>query len=176
MKNHSAQLHRQDFTTLYQDLAPKILRYIMRLCGNSDVAEEILQETFLAMYTHLPSFQGRSSLSTWAYKIATNKLIDHHRNHWGKINVDSELLERTACKSPNPEKQAMVNEDVHRMQQALEKLPVQQKTALYLVRFEGLTYREAAEILNVGLPTVRMRVYYGLLALKRSLGESHNEK
>lgn len=171
MPKQSPQLPREDFPALYGELAPRILHYLLRLCGNEDMAKEILQETFLAMYTHRASFQGRCSPATWAYKIATNKLIDRRRNAWGKVNVDSQMVEDTPCPNPNPEKQAIMNEDVQKLHRALETLSVEQKTALILVRFEGMKYREAAEVLDVSLSTVRMRVYYGLLALKRSLGE-----
>lgn len=169
MKGCSEQLPGQGFGAVYQDLAPKILRYVLRLCGNSEMAEEIVQETFLAMYTHLDSFQGRSSVATWAYKIATNKFIDHRRNAWAKVATDSERMEKIPCNVPNPEKQILFQEEVQRLRTAWEKLPPEQKTALHLVRFEGLKYREAADVLETNLTTVRMRVYYGLLALKRSL-------
>lgn len=176
MHGYSAQLTEQDFADVYRELAPRILRYLMRFCGDWDMAEELLQETFLAMYAHRASFQGRCSPATWAYKIATNKLIDRRRNAWSKVHTDVHLAETTPSSSPSPEKQAIMTEDVFRLQKALEELPSKQKAALFLVRFEGLKYREAAEVLDVSLSTVRMRVYYGLLALKRSLGESENEE
>jgi len=175
MHGYSAQLLEQDFSDVYRELAPRILRYLMRFCGDWDMAEELLQETFLAMYAHRASFQGRCSPATWAYKIATNKLVDRRRNAWSKVDADSEHVETIICSSPDPEKQTIMDEDVRRLQKALEELPAKQKSALFLVRFEGLKYREAAEVLDVSLSTVRMRVYYGLLALKRSLGESSND-
>lgn len=176
MKNQATQLPWQDFTALYREIGPKILRHVMRLCANKDVAEEILQETILAMYTHRHSFQGRSSVATWAYRIATNKWIDHSRRAWNKVRFDSPFIQRAPDCGPSPEQQVIMNEDGQKLRQALDQLPPEQKAALYLVRFEGLKYREAAEILKVSLSTVRMRVYYGLLALKRSLGESQNEE
>ena len=175
MPKQSPQLPREDFPALYRELAPRILQYLLRLCTNQDMAEGILQETFLAMYTHRTSFQGRCSPATWAYKIATNKLIDRRRNAWDKVNIDSQVLEATPCLNPSPEKQAIMNEDAQRLHNALKTLSEEQKTALILVRFEGMKYREAAEVLDVSLSTVRMRVYYGLLALKRSLGAFKND-
>ncbi len=176
MHNVSTQLAGKDFTALYQELAPRILRYLMRICQDTDLAEDILQETFLSMYKNRAGFQERSSVATWAYKIATNKLIDRRRSFWVKVNSDSALMEKIPCHSLNPERKAIVAQEIQKLKDALDNLPIHQKTALLLVRVEGLKYRVAAEVLNVSLSTVRMRVYRGLLALKGSLGGSQDDQ
>ncbi len=176
MQNSSARISGNDFAALYQELAPKIWRYLKRLCRDRHLAEEILQETFLAMYQNHTTFEGRSSLATWAYRIATNKVIDSSRSAWSKTDTDSRLLEIVPDTNPGPEKQAIMAQEAQRLWDALDRLPQLQKTALILVRFEGLKYREAAEVLDVSLSTIRMRVYRGLLALKGSLEGLQDEQ
>ena len=173
MQNKSASLLEQDFTSLYRELAPKVLNYLIRLGEDRDGAEEILQETFYSVLAKMASFQGRSSPATWVYKIATNKFIDRRRKAWNKVYTDSRLVEVTPSNAPSPERQCLLSEEARKLQEALYGLPPDQKTALILVRFEGMKYREAAEVLEVRLSTVRMRVYKGLLAIKRSLGEPY---
>lgn len=173
--NSSNQAAGHDFAALYQELAPRIWRYLRRVCRDRHLAEEILQETFLAMYENRTSFEGRSSLATWAYRIATNKVIDKNRSAWSKADSDSRLLETVPDHNPGPEKQAIMAQEVQRLRDALDRLPQSQKTALILVRFEGLKYREAAEVLNVSLSTVRMRVYKGLLTLTKSQAGTQND-
>src|SRR5512143_1250852 len=70
---------KQDFSTIYAEYYPKIVRYLTRLIGELE-AEDAAQETFVKIDRSLDNFRGESSLSTWIYRIATNTAMDHLRS------------------------------------------------------------------------------------------------
>jgi len=70
--------NQQDFSKIYNEYYPKIVRYLTRVVGESE-AEDATQEVFVKIDRSLESFRGESSLSTWIYRIATNTAMDHLR-------------------------------------------------------------------------------------------------
>lgn len=160
-----------DFHHLYQEMAPWIYTYLLRQCQDKELAEELCQETFLSVYRALDSFEGRSSLKTWVYAIATNKLRDHFRTSKGRVEQGSEDIDLFESSSPNPENLTISGLDLQRVRQAVLELPPKLRTVLLLTRFEGLKYREAAEVLGVPISTVRMRLYNSIQKLIQKLEE-----
>jgi RNA polymerase sigma-70 factor (ECF subfamily) len=165
------------FTLFYRQAAAGIYAYLYRLCGCPHLAEDLLQETFLAVFRGLADFKARSSPRTWLYAIATNKFLDHCRNRWGKVQLDSESIEALPSSGPVPLEELIEKEESRRIHEAILALPPELRTALLLVRFEELKYREAAQILGISLSTVRMRLHRALCILAQTLGEtSHGER
>lgn len=165
------------FTLFYWRTAAGIYAYLHRLCGCPHLAEDLLQETFLAVFRGLADFKGQSSPRTWLYAIATNKFRDHCRNRWGRVELDSESLEALPSPGPLPVEEVIQREESRRICEAVLALPPELRTALLLVRFEEMKYREAAEVLGTTLSTVRMRVHRAHCILAETLGEtSHGER
>jgi RNA polymerase sigma-70 factor, ECF subfamily len=160
------------FTLFYRQTAAGIYAFLYRLCGCPHLAEDLLQETFLAVFRGLADFKARSSPRTWLYTIATNKFRDHYRNKWGKVELDSESLAALPSSGPLPLEEAIQREESRRIHEAILALPPTLRTALLLVRFEELKYREAAQILGTTLSTVRMRVHRAHCILAQTLGET----
>lgn len=159
------------FTLLYRQTAAGVHAYLHRLCGCSRLAEDLLQETFLAVFKGLADFQARSSPRTWLYTIATNKFRDHFRNRRGKVEIDPERLELLPSPGPAPLEAAIQREECRRIGEEILALPPELRAALLLVRFEGLKYRQAAEALGTTLATVRMQVHRAHRLLAQTLGE-----
>lgn len=175
MQIRACEASQLDFTSFYQQTAPRIYSYLLRLCRKQDLAEELLQETFLAIYKNLHTFDPQqASAKTWAFAIATNKFRDQQRKHWEQ-EINSEGMELQACLKPNPETLASLNQDAQRLRMAILALPPKLRATLLLVRFEGLKYREAAEVLGVSLGTVRMQLHRSLAILKKKLAEAEDE-
>ena len=147
------------FGRLYRQVAPGLLAYLQRLSGSREVAEDLLQDTFLAALGSLGGFRGGSSVRTWLYTIATNKFRDHLRNRWGAVDIDSENLLELPCAGDSPLEEAVRKEEWSMVYGAVMGLPPVLRAALLLVAFGGMKYREAAEVLGVTLATVRMRVH-----------------
>jgi RNA polymerase sigma-70 factor, ECF subfamily len=165
------------FTLFYRQTAAGIYAYLYRLCGCRYLAEDLLQETFLAVFRGLAGFKARSSPRTWLYAIATNKFRDHCRNRWRKVELDSESLEALPSSWPIPLEEVIQREESRRIHEAILALPPELRAALLLVRFEELKYLEAAQILGTTLSTVRMRVHRAHGILAQTLGEtSHGQR
>ncbi len=159
------------FTLLYRQTAAAVYAYLISLCGCPHLAEDLLQETFLAAFLGWPDFQGRSSLRTWVHVIATNKFRDHCRKGWGKVQMAPEKLEALPAAGPAPPDAAIEKEERLRMHEAILALPPELRATLLLVRFEGLKYREAAAALGTTPATVRMQIHRAHRLLAQSLGE-----
>jgi RNA polymerase sigma-70 factor (ECF subfamily) len=175
MQTKACAASQLDFTSFYQQMSPRIFTYLLRLCRKQHLAEELLQETFLAIYKNMHTFDPKqASAKTWAFAIATNKFRDQQRKHWEK-EISSEHMDLHACPKPNPETLASLNQDAQKLREAVLALPPKHRATLLLVRFEGLKYREAAEVLGVSLGTVRMQLHRSLLILKKNLTEAADE-
>lgn len=160
----------EEFTLLYQRTAAGIYAYLYRLCGCRHLAEDLLQETFLTVFRSMGDFKARSSIRTWVYAIATNKFRDHCRNKRRTVEIDPDILETRPAPGPEPLEAMIRREDSLRVRQAVQTLPPELKATLLLVRFEGLKYREAAEVLGTTQATVRMQVHRAHRILARTLG------
>lgn len=143
--------------------------------GREEDARDVSQETFLRAFRSLPGFKGESKFSSWLYRIALNLCRDQMRR------------QRRAPFVPTPEGVDLVelagegegvepiDEIVGRRQlgeavaRAMELLPDEQRTAVVLKEYEGLTFKEIADLLGCPLSTVKTRLYQGLTVLRREL-------
>ena len=174
-----------NFEEVYREFQPKILHYISRLASN-DEAEDITQEVFEKIHRGLAGFEGKSKLSTWIYRIATNTALDRLRSPSFKRSTE-ELTEASEDKNVwTSHKKAPVDQQLIRkemsqcVQEHIDKLPSDYKTVILLSEHEGLTNKEIADILQVSLDTVKIRLHRARASLKKILDEAcdfyHNEQ
>ena len=147
-----------------------IFRQLWRLCGDSDTAADLTQETFVQAWRSLPTFEGRSALGTWLHTIAVRAW---RRWHERQPNLDplpldalDELLPGEAHDPAGEVEARLQNEEI---KAALLRLPPDYREALVLFYMEGLKYREIAERLSIPLGTVKSRLHTGLLRLRAVL-------
>jgi len=137
------------FDTLYRRHAAPLARYFWRSTLSSDLSEELVQETFLKIHRYRSSYSPRASFKTYLYTVARSILIDN----WKKIKINSRRRARELDRMPGPkggpERQAATRQTLDRVMAALLRLPERQRTAISLVRMEGLSYEEAARALGV---------------------------
>jgi RNA polymerase sigma-70 factor (ECF subfamily) len=155
-----------DFDAVYREHADRVFRYCRTLCRNNDAeAQDVAQETFIRAYRALEKFEGRSSMLTWLLRIA--------RREWIRRNAGAdETVELDEAELPDPAGDPSVRE-THRiwLQDALARLPEQLREAVVLVKVDGLTHREAAEVLDLPQGTVQFHVSQGLKQLRKLLVE-----
>jgi RNA polymerase sigma factor (sigma-70 family) len=148
------------FEEIFAQHGGRVFRTCLRLCGNAADAEDLTSETFLAAYQGLDRFEGRSSVATWLIRIAYRKWSAMR----GSPHRFVDLLEETVQAPP----QSINDVDFERAAAGLTAL---QREAFFLVKIEGLRYREAAEALSVPQGTVQSRVHEAMVRLREMLSE-----
>lgn len=155
-----------------------LFRFVYRLLPRQDDARDICQETFLRVLAKADRFREGSRFSTWMYQIALNLCRDQarRRRRWRLlISERVDPAEQPRRPSPavstqqDPETVAERRERSAAVLQALERIPAEQREVLVLKEFEGLKFREIAEILDCPESTVKSRMYYGLSGLRAVL-------
>ena len=154
-----------DFQSLYAEHGPRIYRFCLRLCGNVSDAEDLTQDVFLAAFQGRARFEGRSSVQTWLYKIALNCRRCSVRP---PRPVMAAVPENAAQAGPGLEQSVTENDA---LSCALSALPPDLREAFLLVKAEGLTYREAAQVIAIPQGTVQWRVHEASRRLRVLLTE-----
>jgi len=141
------------------------LRYfISRLLDDSELTEDIFQDTWLTVIRRMHGLREPDAFSTWLYRIARNKVYHQLR----KKKVWSELNEDMAVSNEN-ENDVVSLEDIAKVHKCLRELRPEHKEVLMLRFLEQMPYQQIAEVLDCSLGTVKSRVYYAKLALKKEL-------
>ena len=148
---------------LLRDQQPIVYAVCRRLCGNDADALDATQEALVAMVRGLPRFDGRSKVSTWAYRIATNASLDELRRRSRRPVAsidggDGEAPEPADHRTPDP---AAAVADADEVEGALATLPVEFRAPIVLRDLCQLDYREIGEVLEIPPGTVRSRIARG---------------
>jgi RNA polymerase sigma-70 factor (ECF subfamily) len=165
---------RSAFDILVQRWERKIRSALYRLVGSHDEARDLAQEAFLKSYRALGSFKLEARFSSWLYQIALNAARDRLRRRRTRQDVSLDSLEETADRPlgrPHPSALDLVeSRDLSRLvAAAVAELPEEQREVVVLKEYQGLTFAEIAEALDVPLSTVKTRLYRGLGQLRLRL-------
>ncbi|MGQ9560160.1 MAG: RNA polymerase sigma factor [Candidatus Oleimicrobiaceae bacterium] len=151
----------------------------LRLTGNAEEAEGVMQETFLKVLEALPTFRGDSQLGTWIYRIATNfALMQLRKRKVPTYSLDEYNLDETRdlasfnrAIGDNPEALVLNAELRQAMENAIEALPPKYKTAFVLKDLEGLSLQQIADMLNLNVATVKTHIHRARLFLRDRLAD-----
>src|SRR5512140_2781142 len=122
----------------------RIYRFGLRMCGDEESAREVLQETMLAAFRHLPGFRGDAALSTWLYQIARSFCIKERRGVHPTTSLDDASATELVDPSPQPDALAYAREIGEALSRAIAALPPEQRDVLILRDVEGLGAEQAA--------------------------------
>jgi RNA polymerase sigma-70 factor (ECF subfamily) len=167
---------------LYERYARAVYSFSLRIVGDAQVAEEILQEVFVRAWQQGGSFQSaRGSLITWLLSITHNLSIDEVRRRERRPQkAESEepesILAGLPDEGPNVEEEVWLSSLRVSIQDALQQLPAAQREAIELAYFQGLTQREIADTLGEPLGTIKTRMRLGMLKLREQLGPMVSER
>ena len=181
-------LKRKDksaFTQLVDLHSEKIYRLALKMLTNEQDAEDVLQETFIKAYKNIETFEGRSKISTWLYRIALNESLMLLRKRKGvQVDIDAGIETEDGEVIPKqivdwcclPEKELMSSETRQMVDRAIKTLSDANRAAFLLRDVEGLSTREAAEVLEITESALKVRLMRARLELRERLTHYFTER
>jgi RNA polymerase sigma-70 factor (ECF subfamily) len=149
-----------------------------RVIGREEDARDVAQETFLRAFRALSGFKGQAKFSSWLYRITLNLCRDwirrERRTPVAQAPEGVDLIELAGEAEPSESVEDLVSRrELSRVvARAMAALPEEQRTAIILKEYHGLTFQEIADLLDCPLSTVKTRLYQGLTVLRKHLGQS----
>jgi RNA polymerase sigma-70 factor (ECF subfamily) len=146
-----------------------------RVIGREEEARDVCQEAFLRAFRALPGFKGQAKFSSWLYRITLNLCRDwirrQRRAPVSQFPEDTDVLEMAAAQGPVESIEDLVarRELSAVVEEAMALLPEEQRTAIILKEYHGMTFQEIADLQGCPLSTVKTRLYQGLSVLRRQL-------
>lgn len=169
------------FAALYGGLAPRLRLFLLRLCKSPPVADDLLQETFLRVHRARASFAAGARVLPWAYAIARSVYIDHVRARAVRKESltdrdDQPGLDVASGAENDGEQLSIARQTAARVEDVLARLPVNQREAFVLVRYEGLSIADAARVLGATEGAVKLRAFHAYEALRKALDMDHRKR
>jgi RNA polymerase sigma-70 factor (ECF subfamily) len=166
---------QESFNQLVSRWERPIFALAYRVIGREEDARDVAQETFLRAFRALPGFKGQAKFSSWLYRIALNLCRDWIRRQKRTPVVPApegvDIIELAAEQGPVESIEELVARK--RLSElvagAMRELPDEQRTAIILKEYHGLTFQEIADLQGCPLSTVKTRLYQGLSVLRRHL-------
>lgn len=177
--------NREYFNALVRRFERELYNYLRRFLGDPELAEDTFQATFLQLHLKCEKFEEGRKVRPWLYTIATNQAIDAQRrnrrhqafsldrvpDHGGGTGF--ETASRMVSDEPNPLTLAGDGERNQLLQDALAQLPEEMQSVVNLVYYQGLKYREAADVLSIPVGTVKSRIHAAIAKLTRFWHKHH---
>ena len=159
---------RNAFNELVRMYAQGVMNVIYRMCGNAQIAEDAAQETFIQAWLHIPAYRPQTSLRSWLYRIAVNAATDMLRK---EKRILPTALEDLQLQDPQlgPEALFFQEERTALVRRAIMSLPDASRAVLVLREYEGMSYHEIAEALDIPVGTVMSRLNYARKTLRDKL-------
>ncbi len=160
----------EEVVSLFEQLRPAVLRYLVSFRISAPDAEEIAQEVFLALFQHLCQGKSRANLQGWVFRVAHNQALKHrtrirrHSEHFACLPPFKEAADDL---TPGPEERLEAIQKQRRLLAVVRALPEQDQWCLSL-RAEGLRYRDIAEVLGISLGSVANSLERSLSRLARA--------
>ena len=178
-----------EYDEIYNEYYQKVIRYLSKIVGEND-AEDIAQDVFEKINRGLEKFQGKSKLSTWVYRIATNTAIDKLRSSSKKYPIkptDPEDLDNSKDRNVWSDSKAtatdqrLIREEMSDcVREFIDELPPDYNVVLVLKEYEGLTNNEIGDILQISTDNVKIRLHRARTRLKKDLNSGcdfyHNDQ
>jgi len=155
---------------IYDRYSGRIYNFAFRFLKNAEAAEDATQEVFVKMMKHASQFNGDAKLSTWLFSITANWCRDYLRKADNKVKeTDDVLVTLPAPTELAPDRNLEQRENEERVRRALNVLTAEQREAILLSRYQGLSYAEIAQIAGCSEGAVKTRVFRAMETLKKTL-------
>lgn len=181
LRSYRDQADRLAFAELVRRYERELYSYLRRYLGDAGMAEDAFQATFLQVHLKCDQFEEGRKFRPWLYTVATNQAIDAQRRNKRHRSVSLDrnpkaegtdevgsLMNLLVSKEPRPDSQAESTQQRDWIRGAVEQLPQTLREPLNLVYYQGLKYREAADILKIPVGTVKSRLHSAILKLNEA--------
>lgn len=183
---HRDHADRLAFPELVHRYERELYSYLRRYLGDASMAEDTFQATFLQVHLKCDQFDEGRKFRPWLYTIATNQAIDSQRRNKRHRSVSLDrntrpesgddlgsLMDLLVSREPSPDRRIETTQQREWIRGAVEQLPDALREAVNLVYYQGLKYREAADVLNIPVGTVKSRLHSAILKLNEAWIEDH---
>jgi RNA polymerase sigma-70 factor (ECF subfamily) len=165
------------FRILIDEYKNHVLNTCYRFVQHADDAEEVARDVFVEVFRSIDHFRADSQLSTWIYRIAVNKSLDHIRKTKRKkrfaivkrLFSDDETAWEPSSNEPAPDEEMEQNERRRILQNAVNELPESQQIAMTLSQYQGLSHKEVAETMGTTVSAVESLLHRGKKNLHKKL-------
>jgi len=156
----------EDFDKIYTEYFSAVYKFVLSLCQNPELAEEITQESFFKALKNIDRFKGDSSLNTWLCKIAKNTFYSHAKKHSRQIDYPFEIL----MSDENMEEKFADRETAYTIHKVLHKLNEPYKEVFWLRIFGELSFAQIGEIFEKTENWARVTYYRAKIMIREELG------
>ncbi len=155
---------RKRFEEIVKEYTPRIFRMIYNMTGDYENTSDLTQDVFMNAWNAFDHFRGDSSIYTWLYRIALNRVFQYRKRaaRYKTIPIDDIFLSNT---NSNPEKGVIERADKELVKRLIQNLPEKHQDVLILRYYEGKDYSTIADILNIPIGTVRSRLHRSVSTL-----------
>jgi RNA polymerase sigma-70 factor (ECF subfamily) len=161
------------FENLYVRHKGPVYRYILNLCRNEAIAEELFQEVWMKVINARECYQVKAKFTTYLYRLAHNQFIDHYRKQNVRIvedqSVELDDLEQDQPSKNNPEKQTQTIQTINKLSELLDTLPNEQREVFFLREEAGMSVPKIAETLGINQEVAKSRLRYAISKLRAGL-------
>lgn len=163
---------RKTFEEIYSAHYADVYRYIYWKTADCQTAEDLTQDVFIKAWKAKANFEGRSAVKTWLISIASNHLKDYYKSCRDRHMTDCSHLELVAS-CHDTENHVIVKYELKTAEEAILSLPDAYKESFVLVRYNGMSYADAAAALNISIDLLKVRVHraHKMLTQKLSGGD-----
>jgi RNA polymerase sigma-70 factor (ECF subfamily) len=177
--------HREVFGTLVRRYQRELFGYLRRYLGDAEMADDVFQTTFLQVFVKIGQYEAGRPARPWLYTIATHQAIDALRRSGRQAMVSLEqttgegsdgevrsMIEMLESRESGPLEQTQLHEKQQLVRACVDRLPDFLRQVVVLAYYQGLKYREVADILDVPVGTVKSRLHTALLRLQEAWSEA----
>jgi RNA polymerase sigma-70 factor (ECF subfamily) len=181
---YRSRADRDAFGELVKRYEKELYGYLRHYLSDAEMAEDVFQQTFLQVHLKCDQFEEGRKVRPWLYTVATNQAIDcqrrNKRHRMASLDRRAQrdfegesgaLIESLGGVETDPGAAVESAEQQNQIRRAVEALPEQTRQVVMLVYFQGLKYREAAEILDIPVGTVKSRLHAAIEKLSETIGE-----
>jgi len=164
------------FEQIFRRYQKRVYNVAYRMTGNRETAEDMTQEVFLRLFQKIHKFKGKSSFSTWLYRLTVNLCLDHLRKRNAHPTESLEDIdEKALIYEKTPEDDVILRERREAIQRIIGSLPGKMRAIIILREIEGLSYKEIAEAMSCSMGRVKSLLHEARMELKRRMERNKGE-